>query len=191
MSSYSAFDCLAIGNGIENAIENFSSEELHIFAYLGCLLSLYRNQPVSEWGYSFIVSTNGKPFSYDIKESFDEICLLGYIEPLNNYYKLSSKGKMLFDELKTLHQYSKRLPLLEGACASLLAIPMDVVRNAVANVPEIKRATLVKSVRSLLSKTSLDQLYEQFRILSNTFGIEIADLMIPATAWLSYLAQAD
>jgi len=37
MNSFAIFDCLAIGNGIQTAIGNFSSEELPIFGYLGCL----------------------------------------------------------------------------------------------------------------------------------------------------------
>ena len=79
--------------------------------------------------------------------------------------------------------------MIKGACASLLAIPMNAVRDAVTNIPEIKRATAVKSARRLLTEPSMEQLYEQFQVLSATFGVEISDLMIPATAWLSYLAQ--
>ncbi|MBA2284681.1 MAG: hypothetical protein H0W02_04300 [Ktedonobacteraceae bacterium] len=93
------------------------------------------------------------------------------------------------EQLKSLIQYQKRLPLLEGACATLLAIPISAVRDAVTNVPEIKRAIAANSARILLMEPGLNQLYKQFQVLSATFGVELSDLMIPATAWLSYLAQ--
>ena len=189
MNSFAIFDCLAIGNGIQTAMGNFSLEELHIFGYLACLLSLYRRLPVSEWGYNFVLSEEGLPFSHDMVQSFDHICQSGYLSSIGHYYHLSSEGESLLEQLKTLVLYRKRLPLVDGACASLFAIPINVVRDAVTNVAEIKRATAVKSARRLLVESSMEQLYEQFQILSATFGVEIADLMIPATAWLSYLAQ--
>ena len=189
MNSFSIFDCLAIGKGIQTALGSFSPEELHIFGYLGCLLSLYRKQPISEWGYSFILSKEGIPFSHDISQSFNYICQLGYLNPLDRFYYLSANGDLLLEQLKSLILYHDRLPMIEGACASLLAIPMNVIRTAVTNVPEIKRATAIKAARSLLMESSMEQLYEQFRVLSTTFGIDITDLMIPATAWLTYLAQ--
>jgi hypothetical protein len=189
MNSSSIFDCLAIGNGIQSAMGNFSPEELHIFGYLGCLLSLYRKQSVSEWGYSFIVSEEGVPFSHDIFESFDYVRQLGFLNSHDHYYRLSSVGESVLEQLKSLVQHYKRLPMLEGACESLLAIPMNIVRDAITNVPEIKRATAAKSARKLLVSPGLEQLYKQFQVLSTTFGVEIPDLMIPATAWLSYLAQ--
>jgi len=191
MNSSSLFDCLAIGNSIQTAMGNFSPEELHIFGYLGCLLSLYRKQPVSEWGYTFILSEKGIPFSHEIHESFNYVRQLGFLNSDGFYYRLSSAGESLLEQLKSLVQHNKRLPMLEGACASLLAIPINVVRNAVTNVPEIKRATAAKSARRLLMEPGLEQLYKQFQVLSATFGVEISDLMIPATAWLSYLAQED
>src|SRR5258706_5274031 len=154
MNSFSIFDCLAIGKGIQTAMGNFSPEELHIFGYLACLLSLYRRQPVSEWGYIFILSEEGVPFSHDISQSFDQVCQLGYLRSLGHYYGLSSAGESLLEQLKPLQQYSKRLPIIEGACASLLAIPMNAVRDAVTNVPEIKRAIAVKSARVLLTESS-------------------------------------
>ncbi len=189
MKSSSVFDCLAISNGIQTAIGSFSLEEIHIFAYLGCLLSLYRKQPVSEWGYSFILSGERVPFSNDILESFNYIRLSGFLNSSNQYYRLSFEGESYLEQLKSLIQYQKRLPLLEGACATLLAIPISAVRDAVTNVPEIKRAIAANSARILLMEPGLNQLYKQFQVLSATFGVELSDLMIPATAWLSYLAQ--
>ena len=42
--------------------------------------------------------------------------------------------------------------------------------------------------REIFDNGGLENLYEQFSVLSETVGIHVPDLMVPAVIWISYLA---
>ena len=60
------FDCLALGAQLERHLGDSTEPELHMFSYLGCLLSLYAGRMVSEWGYRFVCTPDGAPYSPDL-----------------------------------------------------------------------------------------------------------------------------
>ncbi len=59
MNPYAAFDALQIIASLQSIYRNVAEAEVHLFAYLSCLLSLYSGQPVGDWGYDFAGTTTG------------------------------------------------------------------------------------------------------------------------------------
>jgi hypothetical protein len=51
VSPYAAFDSLYIAAALKTNVQYPVIAEVHVLAYLAVLLSLYRGQPVSDWGY--------------------------------------------------------------------------------------------------------------------------------------------
>ena len=60
------FDCLLVAERLRREAGTFTAPELHLFSYLGCLLWLYRGNIAADWGYSFVGTELGAPFSLDI-----------------------------------------------------------------------------------------------------------------------------
>ena len=48
-----SFDAIALLNSTQKQLNNASRTEIQLLSYLACLLSIYKNQPVSDWGYDF------------------------------------------------------------------------------------------------------------------------------------------
>ena len=189
VNPYAVFDCLSVGARLQSSLDNFAEAEIHLFSYLGCLLSLYRQRPVSDWNYKFTGTKNGSPFSTEINEAFKQLYISGFLEIKDEYYKLSDKGLGEYNLLKSLTQNANRDVFIDGACASLLSLPVGFIRNALSNEPEIKRVFALSTSRWLLEEERVESLYEQFASLSAAIGIEIKDLMVPAIVWLKYLTR--
>jgi len=56
------FDCLYVANHLQVKQLSISPQEIHLFTYLACLLWLYKERVVSDWGYDFVGTELGAPF---------------------------------------------------------------------------------------------------------------------------------
>lgn len=189
LNSYAAFDSLYVGRYLENALRNFAEAEVHLFAYLGCLLSLYRKQPVSDWGYGFSGTRNGAPFSVELNDSMAALRSAGMVTTEREYLNLTEPGKLECDGLSQLSINHERIGCLEGACGCLLTMPVGVVRDALFQEPMLKPAVRLSDARPLLERPGLTLIYDQFSELSDAIGVHVSDLLIPATVWLTYLSR--
>ena len=186
---YATFDCLAIGIRLQKLLDNFAISELHIFSYLACLLSLYSRQSVSDWNYEYTSTKEGSPFSIDLNSSLDDLILGGYISQEDVYLKVTKQGYNEYELLRSLKINNSREIYIEGACSSILTLPVSLVREAMLQEPELRKFTVLGSTRRLLEEQNLYSIYQQFSVLSAAIGIEVQELMIPATIWLTYLIQ--
>jgi hypothetical protein len=189
LSAYAAFDCLYVGMHLERVLRNFAEAEVHLFSYLGCLLSLYRKQPVANWGYGFSGTRNGAPFSVELNESLVALKAAGMLRSERDFLQLTETGKLECQGLSELSINHERLACLGGACGCLLTMPVGVVRNALFQEPMLKPAVRLNDARPLLDGPGLGLIYEQFAVLSNAIGVNVSDLLLPATVWLTYLSQ--
>jgi len=190
ISPFACFDCLFISQGVQNALGNFAPTELHLFAYLGCLLSLYKHRPVAEWGYSFYGTKMGAPFSPEIDQALPELKLAGLFADHGDYLQITERGSEEYYLLRGLSQNSDRETYLEGACSSILALPIGLIHEALSREPEIEHATKINSTRLLLTDgPGLQVLYEHFTALSTAITVDISDLMLPSVVWLTYLSR--
>lgn len=182
-----AFDCLFIARRLQKQNGSFSIPELHIFAYLACLLWLYRNQPLADWAYTFVGTELGAPFSQDIDTVVNELLDRGLI------YRTHERLQMTESAERRLHIYERlelnigRVECLQAACASTSAFSVGMVCSALANEPELKRSIEIPSSRQLLEELARSQLYTQFSALHEAFSGRSNDLRLPAVTWLTAL----
>jgi hypothetical protein len=186
------FDTLSIGVKLTDSLRSAGRSEIHLFAYLACLLALYETKPVTEWEYSFVGTQDGAPFSPDLNESIDALIRSGGLIPdsdATDFYATGAEGRTEYEALRGLDSLISRERYLEAACASLLSIPVGRVRMGLHREPSLSRVARGKPARQLLEGIAFDELYEQLKALSETLGDVVTDLLVPAVVWLSYLAK--
>lgn len=189
LNPFAYFDCLCIGIRLNRFLGNFSIPEIHLFSYLACLLSLYKGKPVSDWNYDFSITLNGYPYSADLDSSIKNLIDAGYFKAQNRYIEITAAGEKEYDNLVGLTLNSNREPFIDGACASVLSLPVGIIRSAISQESEIDTAIALSQSRKLLTNAGLTILYDQFKALSSVISLDIEDLMVPSVIWLSYLSE--
>lgn len=186
LSHYAYFDALAVCANLPKDLIRIAKLEIHLFAYLSCLLSLYDRQPASAWGYRFGVTRDGYPFSSDNEDAIGHLISRGKLVCDGEYVSLSEPGEIEYSFLSALSVYRSRVSFIEGACSSALAMPLGSIRQAIYRDPDIQRSFSLSQPRMLLSEEAQHQLYAQFATLSQVIGVDVKDLMVPAVIWLMY-----
>jgi hypothetical protein len=187
-SSYASFDFLIITEELSLKLGTAAVGEIHLFAYLGCLLSLFEGQPVADWGYSFAGLESGSPFSPDLQEAYAELERAGFVSGTNSNVAVTGIGKQQIEVFNSLKMFMSRKSYLSAACASLLSFPVGMVRSAMSMEPGLRPVFSVGGIRPLLAMASLEQLHEHFDALFNVLG-KTSDLLVPSTVWLTYLLE--
>lgn len=182
------YDVLSICRRIDDAQGSVSRNEVHFFAYLSCLLWLYKGNPVATWDYIFALADR-KPHSAAIDEALRQLGTLGFIEDNEDLVSVTSSGKSMEIFLASLHQNSERTACIEGACYTLVALPQATIVSALYREPELQAASTLGDQRQLLEGPGVQLIHEQFAKLSEAVGVTASDLMVPAVVWLSFLSQ--
>lgn len=190
INPYSFFDSLSVIDQIGKVLGNATILEVYLFTYLGCLLALYRKEPVAEWGYSFVGTKMGAPYSREIEMAVSSLIRHGFLKDDNSSFVVTERGMTEIQLLSDISQNNLRQVYLEASCSTLLAFPVGIIRESLFNEPGLKGTITLSSNRHLLTGAPLELLYEQFSKLSQAVGIEVDDLMVPAVVWISYLSRA-
>ena len=133
------FDTIVLTDRINQRIGTAVGPEVHLFAYLACLLAVYRGWPATDWGYRFACTENGAPYSHELQNAIEELLALGHLSSSEEIITLSEGGQDLRGFLSSLETQQRRLPYLDGACSSLLGMPVGIVRYAISSEPTISR----------------------------------------------------
>lgn len=179
------FDSLSLAHKLDNFLDGFKLQEIHLFSYFSSILFLYRGNPVSDWQYMFTVDANGYPFSTEINEATTRHIQNGLFEENNNYYSITGRGTDEFARFKGLVMFSKREEFLNAACTTSILVPYAETERALLNDFEIEKA------KSLENPDWLDPsvTYQKFQEISQAVGISANDLVIPAITWVNYLTE--
>lgn len=184
------YDCLYTANRLSAKLGSAAEGELHLFAYLACLLSLFDMQPVAEWGYNFAGLSAGAPFSPEIRESLEFLILRGaLVRTADSDLALTETGSGELDFLRDMSFFRSRQRYLDAACSSLRLFPVGLIRAAMGMEPGLRPVVATGGARRLLADVAIDQLHEQFDALIQALGPEKKDLLVPASVWLSYLSE--
>ncbi len=167
-----------------------SSAVLHLFAYLACLLWLYRRHTMADWGYSFVGTELGAPFSLDIDTAIKELRERGYFIRVQDRLRVSEDAEEQLHDFLSLTLNKERVECLHAACSSTSAFSVGIVGAALAQEPELRRARAVPNNRPLLEDVAQSQLYEQFEALRKVLNRENVDLRVPAVVWLTALYRS-
>lgn len=185
------YDTLAISAKLADSFESVAPSEIHLFAYLSCLLSLYSGKTASDWGYGFVATENGSPYSPEVDDALRFLVREGYLYESNGYLTIIDEGLQDYVELGELMRNQEREPFLNGSCASVLAMPIGLIRQAISSDHDMNVAPAFGDTRGLLTDSSVEDLHEAFALLSREIGVGVNDLMVPAVVWLNYLSQAN
>jgi hypothetical protein len=192
-NSESYYDALAICVHLDPILDSVAPSEIYIFAYLACLLSIYRNHSVTSWGYRLGSVEYGYPFSPDLAQSIEDLVKAGYLKQgvEDKFLRVTPSGEKEFEWLQKLGNNAKRDEYIDGACYSALSLPLGVIRDAIDESRDVQAARKLSSARHIPSATGMQDIHDQFDVLSKSIGVEIEDLMIPAVVWLQFMSSID
>ncbi|WP_419851238.1 hypothetical protein [Candidatus Poriferisocius sp.] len=188
----STFDVLHLTWRIANSSMHAKTEEVHALAYLACILSVFCEQPAEMWGYRFAVTGSGAPYAESIDTAIERLAASGMIESAAGTHRLSTVGKTMRDSTATHSDPSSRLPYLDAAANTTLALALPVATAAVMKEPQLRTAVELAQRRTLLDAAGLAVLEPHFdglRSLAVEQHGEAGDTSLFATAvlWLRYL----
>lgn len=178
------YDSLSLAHKLDNFLDGFKIEEIHLFSYFSSFLYCYDGNSVASWEHRYIAS-NGYPFSDTIDEAIKRHIQNGLFENKGDYFVITGRGTDEFNKFKILSSFIKREEILNAACTTSILIPYSQTLRALLNEPDFKKAELLKN-NSWLDQTTF---YNQFNEISKAIGINTKDLIIPAITWINYLDE--
>jgi len=184
------FDVLSLGERISRAIKSFSRQEAHLLGYAACLLSLYEGKPVADWGYEFVATGHGLPFSEEMSTSIDIALNLQYVRAEGTLLTVTEDGLTEISNLRELEANRERDRYLEGAADCLLVFNPGSVREAFSYDSTISFLRSGNRTEWLLTAPIVERLYINFEQLRRALTYEPRDLSVPMVSWLKYLIQS-
>lgn len=183
------FDSLYIVSQVSAQYDGISLSELNFLSYLSCLLSLYKGNAVSDWGYSFLKSDQGVPVSAALVESCCTLIETSEFSYSDVCYSITEGGKARLNFLQTMESLRPRVEFLQAACDCLLVDSIVEIISLVSR-DSVIRESHFHPLKRLNSEdnSSLQMLYKQFGIVKEAIGLR-RNLFVPATSWLFYLRQ--
>lgn len=181
------FDSLSLAHKLDDFLDGFGQDEIHLFSYFASILFLFRGNNVSDWGCRYTINENGYPFSSEINEAVKRHIQNGWFEQKAEYYIITTRGTDEYNTFKVLSQFQRREEYLGAACSTTILVPYAQTLRALLNEPEIAKQ------RELEGTSWLEQsnIYEKFKEISNAVGVEPDNLLIPAVNWVNYLFEKE
>ncbi|MFC3714322.1 hypothetical protein ACFOMD_17265 [Sphingoaurantiacus capsulatus] len=183
------FDAVTIIRRVGPELGGASRFEIQRIAYLACLLGLYDGKPLAIWGYQFIRSEFGAPFSADLNGALERLYTSGLAT-------LSSGGRFVVGDdafLRSKPLLSDRLKPRERwlmpACDSALFLPASTLAAGIDGEPTSASAALQDGNPPLLSNSAQSLLYDQIHALRKVAGVVPDDLLTPSMVWMTYSAK--
>lgn len=178
------YDSLSLAHKLDNFLDGFKIEEIHLFSYFSSFLYCYSGNSIATWEHRYIAA-NGYPFSDTIDEAIKRHIQNGLFENKGDYFVITSRGTDELNKFKILPSFVKREEILNAACTTSILIPYSQTLRALLNEPDFKKAEVLEN-NSWLDQTTF---YNQFKKISEAVGINTKDLIIPAITWINYLDE--
>ena len=178
------FDSLSIAHKLDNILDGFKLEEIHLFSYFSSFLYCYAGNSIATWEHRYIVA-NGYPYSDTINDAIIRHIQNGFFEEKGEYYVITGRGADEFNKFKVLPTLIKREEILNAACTTTILIPYSQTLRALLNEPDFKKQVEIKNNDWLDQNT----FYNQFKEISEAVGIKTQDLIIPAVTWINYINE--
>lgn len=181
------YDSLSIAHKLDNNLDSFRLEEIHLFSYFSEILFLYKGNTTTDWGYKFICNEDGYPFSDILNSAIERHLKNGLFDKQGDYFEITGRGTDEFNKFKGLSTFKARENYLDAACTTTILIPYSQTIRALLNDPEINKS------RELNNQQWLDQsrTYQKFKEISEAVGVPADDLLIPAVTWVNYINEND
>lgn len=187
--SEALFDALVIVNRLKSVADGATIGEIHAFAYLACLLSLFERSPAVAWGYPFTALPPTLPYAPAITDAVDALELAGFAVRQGDLYVLTESGAVECSIWMDLRQLAWRRRYIDGATGASLVVGVPAVTSDLGNEPQLQRAAILGRPGELLDEATLAPLFEQFAALRQAVGEDAQDLLTPAAIYLTFLAS--
>jgi hypothetical protein len=189
-----SFDALVIAQELTASGDGVTSTEVHVFAYLACLLAMYDGHSPPWWDYQFVGTKIGAPYSAMLADAVDLLTATGSLQQSAGVLSISKRGRDDIAALSIFDSYAPRTRYLEAACQCALTIPLASLGEILRAEPQLRSAVSLMQSRELLDEMGVALLETHFAAVRRALadvGSEAAysDLMIPATVWLTYLSD--
>jgi hypothetical protein len=182
------FDSLFIANFSTPKGYAITLSEVTYFAYLACLLSVYRGEPAGHWGYVFAATKSMSPFSDALGEATETLANAGRLEKFAGGVRVTDRGVEDLNGYRGQHLFHARQEFLRAACNSSLAVPLPAVGEALSKEPDLKSALAICASRELLLDDAGPRaLHRHFRGLVDAIP-DKSDLFLAAVTWIGLLA---
>ena len=191
MNPEAHFDCLLIASELETPLGGVTRLEMQRIAFLSCLLSIYTKQAASDWGYKFANTGTGLPFSGHLVSATDYLVSTSLLSEAKGRLRPTPLGSQMLAGLAALQLMAPRIPCLNAAAASLLAVPGSVMAEGLQQEPTTVASKLRDSPTMLLDEPHLRTLHDHFAALAAVFPPGQQDLLSPSVLWLTYMAHVN
>ena len=189
------YDALMIANRFQQMGERVAIAELHLFAYLSCLLTHYgREDPEFDWSYDFVATPSGAPYAPALDEESQRLRAAGRLIGNGTALGLSAEGARELETLSALSVCEGRTKYLETACTASTLMPLPTINYAVSREPQLRRALQQSATRKLLVSAGIQLLREHFLAVERAIrerSSSSSDLLVPTAVWLEYLVRED
>ena len=181
------FDTVAIIGSAPRSVAPVAIIELHLYAYLACILGLFKGNPAGAWGYGFTVTPEGFPFSFELESSRAFISSRGWIEE-DGRGTMTARGdtlKVELDRLAGLRMFSDRYEALRAATRCAVALPVGAIRGAINRSPGMVEPLALGQAQALLREGDVGLIHDECRAIELALGDKSVGLLSPAVLWLS------
>jgi hypothetical protein len=175
------FDSLSIGYRLDSFLEGFKLQEINLFSYFSSILFGYMGNNVSDWGYKYIIDSDGYPFSDALDEASSRHIQNGSFEKRKDYYVVSGRGTSEYLTFKSLESLVWREKFIDAACTTNILVPYLQTLSALLQAPDLQRS---KEIDDWLDQSGI---YNKISQISEAVGVPTGDLIIPAVSWIKYL----
>lgn len=183
----SYFDAVAILQKAKKSLMPISAIEMHLYAYLACVIALWRGNSVSDWGYNFALTSEGFPFSPDFELARstlahrDCVALSKEGDMLPKHETLKAELELFFSESR----WQDRGRFVSAATDSALTLPGGSLRYAISKTPGFGSAFILGQQSPLLTQHDTESIYEEYLVISSALEGNDVDMLSPAVVWLS------
>lgn len=189
MNHFAVYDIFSLSLKLQETLEDVSLDEIQMFSYLSCLLSVYDGHSANKWGYFFIKNEIGAPYSDQLENSLTHLVKNNFFQMKDEeYFTVNNIAVDKYNMLTSLDSYKAREHFLDAATKCIKFVPYGDVRKALHLEPTLNIAKGVDNRRILLDTdgASIELLYKQFETLHTALEDKYKNLVIPALVWMSF-----
>jgi len=172
------YDSLSIGHKLDQFLDGFTRQEIHLFSYFSAFLFHYGGNPVEEWKYKFIIDSSGYPHSMQLENAIERHEAVGLFE-FRNFLTITGRGTDEYNKFsKELALFKEREKYIEAACSTSILLPYMETKQALLEDMNISKA------KNLGNENWLDFEYENLKKITESLGAPADDLTISAVTWV-------
>ncbi|AGC75975.1 hypothetical protein LX97_00653 [Nonlabens dokdonensis] len=192
INPYTTYDVISLVEKLQKLLGDVAEQEIQLFSYLACLLSLYDGKTLTYWNYHFIKNDIGAPYSVQINEAIKLLNRNDMLISDDGYLQITDRGMINFNRLSELNLNADREKYLNASVNCLQYSPFSVVKESLFKEPILNDVIEISDRKNLLDEEdlSVELLYEQFTSLHKALEGKYSDhLVVPALTWLSLLGK--